>query len=346
MSEWRRDPLTDRWVIIAPVRGDRPEELLERPAAINRSLPCPFCVGHEHLTPNPTLVVPFSDDESNWMIRVVPNKYPAVRAEPNRRRQTHPNHPLFECQSIRGGHEVIIESPVHLQSITELSPQHVIAVFQSYAERLRYWYAQKEIAYAMVFKNVGGAAGASLRHLHSQLVATCVEPPAVTATGGRLTTYRRQMGGCLLCDMIHEELSQSRRIVFSDDRLVAYCPFASYLPYLVRIAPVAHQDAFEEQSHNAVGEVALLVRRMVSLFESIYRDVAYNFVIQTRPALSGGPASFHWWIDMFPRVTKLAGFEWGSGGMINPIAPERAAAELQSVDRHFHANQHVEDFSG
>ena len=345
MSELRKDPLTDRWVIVAPVRGDRPEELLETPA-INRNLaPCPFCAGNEDSTPDPTLVVP-SHNDTEWSVRVVPNKYPAINAANSRWQSHHPNHPLFESQQISGGHEVIIESPLHLQSFSELQPDQAITVFQCYAERLRYWFAQKDIVYAIVFKNVGAAAGASLSHLHSQLMATCIEPNAIAMIGNRLATYRRQMGNCLLCDLIQEERTQSQRVVVASERLIAFCPFASYLPYLIRVAPLDHQDAFEEQGSSSLAEAGLLLRRLVKLLENIYRGAAYNFVLQTRPARSGGPASFHWWIDLFPRVSKLAGFEWGTGVMINPVAPEVAAAQLRQLDRRQNIRQHAEDFSG
>ncbi len=393
MSEVRRDPLTNAWIIVAPVRSMRPEELVEMQLPLNYMSPCPFCAGNEDSTPYPTMILasdgfhyeprncnhhhdqnhanatlhsrnpdrhasdPYGTNHGNgngngnghsherWAVRVVPNKYPAVEPLAEMPPPVPYQHPLFSAEPLSGAHEVIIESPVHVQSLTELQPQHAVAVFRCYAERLKHWFSQPFVRYAVVFKNVGAAAGASLRHLHSQLLATSDLPPQVASQYERMAAYHAQEQKCMLCEMLAEELRQARRIIIQTEHFVAYCPYASYLPYLIRITSRHHQTSFQDQSVEMLAEVAMLVRRLIGLLESAYSQVAYNFVVQTRDQHTHQAAAYHWWIDLFPRITKVAGFEWGSGGMINPVAPEKAAAHLRSLERLRAANARVEDFS-
>ncbi len=346
MSEIRRDPLTNAWIIVAPVRSTRPEELVEMQLPLNYVVPCPFCGGNEDSTPQPSLVLRDTDQHRDgWSVRVVPNKYPAVEFDCQATTEPSGHHPLFESHPLAGAHEVIIESPLHVQSLSELGAQQVFSVFKAYAERLKHWFRQPHVRYAVVFKNVGAAAGASLRHLHSQLLATSLIPPQVASSYERMSDYYLTQHRCLLCDMIAEELQFAKRLVAQTEDFIAYCPFASYLPYLVRVVSRQHQTAFQNQCSDSLAELSLFVRRLIGLLESAYSPVAYNFVIHTRDVSTSDRAGFHWWIDLFPRITKVAGFEWGSGGMINPVAPEKAAAHLRSLDRLRTVAAPAEDFS-
>lgn len=240
---------------------------------------------------------------------------------------------LFEVAEVHGGHEVIVETPHHVESLTDLSREHAGQVFQAYAERMRYWYAVPGVQFVVTFKNAGAAAGASLRHTHSQLIATSLLPPSVAEIGQRVELHHRHAGRCLMCATLAGELADRRRIVLESKGFVAFCPFASRMPYLVRIAPRQHGDRFELTGSEGLGEIADLVQRVVGSLESLFVGCAYNYTIHTRPRQVAGPDTFHWWIEIFPRLVKVAGFEWGSDCYINPVAPEMAAQHLRREHR-------------
>lgn len=246
------------------------------------------------------------------------------------------SHPLFEVSNLHGGHEVIVETPDHVESLTALGPDHAGRVFEAYAERMRHWFDVPGVQYVVAFKNVGAAAGASLRHTHSQLIATSLLPPAMIEIGRRVKTHHRHTKNCLLCEMIAGEVSDGRRIVRQTDRFVVYCPFASRLPYLVRIAPLQHADRFELESTGALHELSLLTQDVLRTMESMFVACAYNYTLHTRPRRVASPLSFHWWMEIFPRLTKVAGFEWGSDCYINPVIPEVSASHLRGerITRH------------
>ncbi|QDV11575.1 Galactose-1-phosphate uridylyltransferase [Rosistilla oblonga] len=335
MSEVRRDPLTDAWVIVAPNRDHRPDELVEAQLSGSTVIACPFCAGNEQLTPDPTLtILDDEDDPESWSVRVVPNRYPAVEAcngkvSEEAMLQSH----AFEAFALTGGHEVFIESPLHVHSLTELSESRVIDVFSAYLNRMRYWRERPDVDYHILFKNVGAAAGASLRHTHSQLIATSVMPGSISALMSRLGEHHGSTGQCMVCSMSGEEQISGKRIIATTDHFVALCPFASRVPYLMRLIPRQHQDSFEAIEHTQLVDLAVLVRKLLKLVESILSPAAYNFIIHTRPTAFHDTAAFHWWMEIFPRVTKLAGFEWGSDCYINPVLPEAAATHLRSLSR-------------
>ncbi len=246
--------------------------------------------------------------------------------------------PLFEVSSLHGGHEVIVETPNHVESLTALGPDHAGRVFEAYAERMRHWFDVPGVQYVVAFKNVGAAAGASLRHTHSQLIATSLLPPAMTEIGRRVKGHHRHTQNCLLCEMIEGEVADGRRIVMQTDRFVAYCPFASRLPYLVRVAPLQHADRFELESTEALHELSLLTQKVLRAMESMFVACAYNYTLHTRPRRVASSLSFHWWMEIFPRLTKVAGFEWGSDCYINPVVPEVAASHLRGERTARHAS--------
>ncbi len=344
-AESRVDPLTGNWTIFAPHRDDRPEEFVDRSEAVSKHLECPFCPGNELTTPPPVWVARVSDTESStdaladqsidhltddWSVRVVPNKYPAV--DPVKiDRHSDCDSGLFQRAPIRGGHEVIIESRQHVQSLTELDLAEVLLVFQAYQNRLRYWRTVPGISYISAFKNVGGFAGASLRHTHSQLIATDRMPPAIGASIQRMNRHRASTGCCLQCDLVRAELKAKRRVVWHDDSVIAFCPFASRLPMLISITTLEHQACFEDLCDKAIESVSRLVVRVVSWLEKIRPGTSYNYCLHTRPpAADEQPDAFHWSIEIFPRMTRVGGFEWSSQCMINPILPEVAAAKYRN----------------
>ncbi len=353
-SELRHDWLADRWVIVAPQRTERPEDYSHIVSILNDGTACPFCCGHECETPG-TLASYSSagvNGSSNWQVRVVPNKFPAVNGVKYRvdaaHSQASPHFPitipsesqplsgtgidLYMRRQLTGGHEVIIESPLHLHSLSQLDRETVGLVFRAYRDRLAYWRCEHNSKYAVVFKNVGYDAGASLAHTHSQLIATDILPTEVQRHVTRMEEYERIEGTCLFCRMLAEETEQGLRIVDKTLSFTAFCPFASRLPSMVNIVPNQHSSSFESLDEVALDELAWLTHRLIRRIEKCYPHAAYNFVIHTAPIDKQDSSAFHWRMELFPRITKVAGFEWGSDCYINPLSPESAAALLRTVE--------------
>ena len=365
----RFDPISGAWTVYAPFREERPDQFkLTRTETSPTQVDCPFCRGREADTPNSVWVgVPTNvlDSPSNgtangrltterptgalasyqciddpatladlpsdqWSVRVVPNKFPAIGTE-RKSNQHQRRSPLFIEQAIHGGHEVIIESPNHHQSLVDLDAADAALVFAAYRDRLKYWSGVNEIQYISVFKNCGGDAGASLAHTHSQLIASSVMPKLVRSVVDRAKQYRAKTGCCLQCDLLRAELKEDTRIIAKSDSLVAYCPFASRMPMSVRITSVNHQDRFEELSDEMIESVARLVKRVAAWIEQVRPGSSYNYLLHTKPpGATDCSDAFHWSLEIFPRLAQFAGFELSSECMINSVMPESAAAEFRA----------------
>lgn len=330
MSEFRHDPLSRRWVIIGGERNGRPNEFVEA-ATRATGISCPFCAGHEKETP-PTIASYGANGHGKWLARVVPNKYPAVAAAPTAgstsdyRINGYPaSMPGF------GTHEVIIESPRHIASLSELTDAELLAVFTAYRDRLAQLKSQRQFRYVQIFKNVGPAAGASLEHVHSQLLALTSVPEVVqqelAASGEYFSEHKRS----LLLDMLEGELASGERVIATTPNFVAFCPYASRFGYEVWVAPRRHQPRFEDVEAGELSELSLLMREIISRIEGAAGRVAYNYFLHTQPFDMPAYDHYHWHIEIVPRLTKVAGFEWSTGCFINPYAPEAAASHLRSA---------------
>jgi UDPglucose--hexose-1-phosphate uridylyltransferase len=303
---------------------------------------------------------PSGEPGPGWGIRVIPNKFPAVDAlcgelpidlasssvteiypEQQLAESTHRcaldraiegrESPLFRSRRTIGGHEVFIESPDHYASIADLDLNRVIALLKVYQGRLQYWSSRRSIQYVSLFKNAGPAAGASLHHPHSQLIALSDLPLSVRTICDRMRLHHARTGCCLQCDVLRAELKSKRRIVAVTDSLVAYCPYASHLPMMLRITTRRHTDRFEDLNDQELDELARLIRRSVGWLKTLFPEVAYNYLFNTRPPLMADPHAFHWSFELFPRLTQIAGFEWSCETMINPTLPETAASQLRAI---------------
>jgi UDPglucose--hexose-1-phosphate uridylyltransferase len=333
MPEYRQDPLSQRWVIIGGDRAARPQEFVERTSR-RSDFGCPFCAGHEDQTPNPVQVYPALNGRAKqfpWQVRVVPNKYPAVSPEAAPDVPGSQNGSLHRHRSGFGQHEVIIESPEHITSLTELSPANQALVWQVYQDRLRSLRADGRFKYVQIFKNVGAAAGASLEHTHSQVVALPWTPDDVQKKVERFAQHRAKTGQSLLTQLIDEELSTGERIVAQSANFVAFCPWASRFPFQVCIAPRQQCPSIEQLQAGEIGELATIVGEMIGRIERMLGGAAYNLILHTEPFDIGSHDHYHWHIEIFPRLTKAAGFEWSTGCWLNPQAPEQAAVALRDV---------------
>lgn len=237
---------------------------------------------------------------------------------------------LFQRQLVSGVHEVIIESPDHADSLTELPLDQIDLVLSAYQLRLSHWRSLRGLQYAVVFKNYGADAGASLSHSHSQLMCLDFTPSRVEWTFRRLSEYHRRYRHCYYCQTLHEELRSQERVVMESDYFVVICPFASRFPYCFSILPRTHRAHFDEISEGERNNLAEVLKKMLVALEASQPYSAYNYIVQTAPFNAPDFEAHHWRLRVIPRLNKVAGFEWGSDCFINTVKPEVAARVLRS----------------
>lgn len=334
VSELRTDPVTGRKVYIAEDRAGRPSDYTHQEAEISklatsRTSECPFCAGHEQQTP-PTLAE-VDDANGKWQVRVIPNKYPAVSETPLPPRDTKQNDEAI-YQPAYGAHEVIIESPDHVQDLTDLPTEKLATVLAVYRDRAKHHLQQKHIEQVAVFKNVGYAGGASLEHLHSQLVALPYVSPVLETELEGSQTYHLNQGSCLFCDLIKRELTSGERLVIREEHFVAFCAVAGRQPFETWILPTAHESDFSTVAEDQLFHLASILQRVLIRLQHHLHPLSYNLLLHTSPAGREHKASFHWHWELIPRSSQLAGLEWGSGVHINSLSPERAASMLRGAN--------------
>ena len=330
MPELRREPISGRWVIVATERATRPTDFKTNPQIIKSSF-CPFCEGNEDKTPPEILA--YRDNgampnTSGWRVRVVPNKFPALQIEGDQNKR---GEGIYDMMSGIGAHEVIIESPRHIQSLTSLDNGNVEEVLLCYRDRLIDLKNDKRFVYGLLFKNVGASAGASLDHPHSQLIVTPIVPQLVANEMANAKTFYQQRERCLFCDMIQQEIDTNSRLVISTDNFVAFAPFASRFPFEIWILPKKHESHFENLQKFELDELAKVLKDALTRLETALDLPPYNYIIHSAPFNINGSDSFHWHIEIIPRLTNIAGFEWGTGFYINPMPPEQAAETLRNA---------------
>lgn len=329
--ELRKDPVSGRWVIIATSRAKRPNDFEPAAEAATSSF-CPFCEGNEDATPGEILAYRHNGSAANrggWRVRVVANKFPALEIEGDLNKR---GEGIYDLMRGVGAHEVIIESPRHLASTADLTQPELEEVLWVYRDRLVDLRRDPRLVYGMIFKNVGAAAGASLEHTHSQLIVTPIVPINVWEEMTGALEFFNYRGRCVYCDMAGQELASEKRLVLDSPGFVAFCPFASRFPFETWILPKTHGSHFENIQKHGVEELARVLRQTIGKIEVALDRPAYHYIIHNSPFDTGELPHYHWHIEIIPRLTKPAGFEWGSGFYINPVAPEEAAAFLREVD--------------
>ncbi len=328
MPELRREPVSGRWVIVATERASRPTDFKTNPQIIKSNF-CPFCEGNEDKTPPEILAYRDNGALPNtggWRVRVVPNKFPALQIEGDQNKR---GEGIYDMMSGVGAHEVIIESPRHIQSLTSLDNGNITEVLLCYRDRLVDLKRDTRFVYGLLFKNVGFSAGASLEHTHSQLIVTPIVPQLVANEMANAEIFYQQSERCLFCDMIQQEIETDKRIVVSTDNFVAFTPFASRFPFEVWILPKKHQSNFENLQGFEAEELAYVLKGVLASLEAALDLPPYNYIIHSAPFNVNDSECFHWHIEIIPRLTNIAGFEWGTGFYINPTPPEEAAKLLR-----------------
>jgi len=293
---------------------------------------CPFCEGNEDKTPPEIMALRDPDTQPNtagWRVRVVPNKFPALKVEGQLGKA---GYGIYDMMNGIGAHEVIVETPRHCTSMVEFSDENVTDVLTVYRERLLDLKNDKRLVYGLVFKNVGSIAGASLEHTHSQLIAMPIIPNLVTREMRGAREFFNYRGRCLFCAIIQQELATETRITYYDDMFIAFCPFAARFPFETWILPRQHMSHYELTSDAELKALGGFLKTVLTKLEKALDKPPYNLILHTTPLNSGELEEYHWHIEIIPRVTKLAGFEQGSGFYINPIPPETAAEFMRKIE--------------
>jgi UDPglucose--hexose-1-phosphate uridylyltransferase len=339
-SSLRRDPVSGRWVIIAAERGRRPTDFrFERQIATTEDAEdCPFCEGHESLTP-PEL---FADrpgggaaNSPGWRVRVVPNKYPALELStpaPVGGSFSSAELTFFESMPGVGSHEVIIETPDHRKTLATMSEEEIVRVLETCRARLRTLRQDARLRYAIVFKNHGAQAGATREHGHAQLIALPIVPDFVREEVDGAREYFAGTNRCVFCDVLREERAAKDRVILEHGQVVAIAPYASRAPFETWLLPKHHGAAFEDAPEPVYAGMAGAIKGLLERINRALDTPPYNLIVHTAPFGEGYAESFHWHVELMPRLSRTAGFEWGTGFYINPTAPEEAAAILRDID--------------
>jgi UDPglucose--hexose-1-phosphate uridylyltransferase len=330
MPELRKDPIHGRWVIISTERSRRPSDF----AAEERRLMggfCPLCEGNEDRTPPE--IVAFRDNGTppnspGWTLRVVPNKFPALRIEGELNRE---GEGIYDKMNGIGAHEVVIETPRHEETLVTLPLKNVENILLAYRERIIDLRRDQRLRYILVFKNHGVAAGASLEHPHSQIIALPIIPRRVSEEIEGAKTYFNYKDRCVFCDIIRQELQQRRRIITENKSFLSIAPFASRFPFETWILPKTHHPSFEHMAFSQYEQAAQILSDTLQRINRVLADPPYNYIIHTSSFPELDAEHYHWHFEIMPKLTKVAGFEWGTGFYINPTPPEEAAEYMREA---------------
>ena len=297
MSQLRHDPLSGRDVIVAAGRAARPTTFAPRAEADTGLAACPFCPGHEAETPPE--VARIGGGEPNgpgWMVRAFPNLYPIVDA-----------------------HEVVVLSPDHDRSLADLDDHEATAVARLLRDRVR-THVDAGHAFGFAILNHLRDAGASIAHPHAQVFALEVVPRAVDDALARVAAAG--------IDLVEVDSASDDLVVEHAGEVTVWCPRASTSRYLLRIAHAAAGPAFDEASDATIDAVALALRDAVRRLRAVLGDAPYNVVVHTAPRHR---EPFHWYVEVTPRISVIAGFEQATGVLVNTTPPEDAAVALREV---------------
>jgi UDPglucose--hexose-1-phosphate uridylyltransferase len=331
MSELRKDPVTGRWVIISTERRKRPTDFHLESVRVTPNPSCPFDEGHEAMTPHELLARRHNSAAPNtpgWTLRVVPNQFPVLRVEGTLDRQ---GEGLFDKMNGIGAHEVIIETPRHEETLATMGDAQVEDVLCACRERVLDLKRDRRFRYIIIFKNHGLAAGASLEHSCSQLIALPIVPREVRdeVDGARAHFHVKER--CVFCDILRQEADAGRRLIAENADMVALAPYAPRFPFETWILPRRHQALFEDAPRHEYASLARLLGDILRRINKTLNMPPYNLLIHSAPFVEPAADYYHWHVEIIPKLTKVAGFEWATGFYLNPTSPEEAAQVLRDA---------------
>jgi len=269
-----------------------------------------------------------SGPDGRWRIRTFPNKYPALQAD---LQPTLTPDPLLERMPGAGLHEVIVETPDHNRPFGALSDEEVTGLFEMFRKRIEHHRRDPRLKYLLIFKNHGKSAGASLPHPHVQLIGLPILPKRAVEETAAARRYFSETHRCAACDMIRTEREAGLRVVAENQAVLCVAPFVSRSPFELWLLPKRHTPDLAAGGPEERRGTALLLRDVLKRLAEVLRDPPYNFILHSSPlAGPADPEYHHWHLELMPRLTRVAGFEWGSGFYINPTPPELAARILRA----------------
>ena len=331
MSELRKDPVAGRWVIISTERRKRPTDFQLETVQVAPDLSCPFCDGHEDMTPREVLAVRENGSGPNqpgWTLRVVPNQYPVLRVEGTLDRQ---GEGLFDKMNGIGAHEVIIESPRHPDTLASLDDRAIEGVLSAARDRVLDLKRDRRFRYIIIFKNHGAAAGASLEHSHSQIIALPIVPREVRDEVDGARAHFEQKERCVFCDILRQETGEGKRLIAENADIVAVAPYAPRFPFETCLLPRRHQSHFEDVPRHELASLAKMLGEILRRMNKALQSPPYNLLIHSAPVSESATDYYHWHVEIIPKLTKVAGFEWATGFYVNPTSPEEAAEVLRAA---------------
>ena len=321
MNQLRLDPLTGRWVVVSVERGGRPSAFVTRttPVQEDPSRPCPFCPGNEESTP-PALET--YGASGNWLVRVVPNLYPAFQGD--QPFVVEHRGPVFTQATAGGIHEVLVLSPEHDSGWDRLSEEQAALVMAAIRDRIEEHSMVPGLRYSQAIVNAGREAGASVEHPHGQLLGMSFVPRELAE---EQAGFSRFVGRCLLCTTVDAEEDARHRVVYADERVIVVCPFWSGIPFEMLVIPRTHGPHLHRASPSDLVSVGRSLRAVLGQLRECLGDVPYNLVFHSAPYRA--PEPYHWHVHIWPKLTTTAGFELGTGVLINIVPPEQAVEELR-----------------
>jgi len=340
MPELRKDPIIGRWVIISTERAKRPDQFTTRAQGGPPEKDCPFCAGKESHAPAEIYALRPEHSRANapdWEVRVVPSIAPFLRIEGELERK---GEGLYDLMNGIGAHEIVIECNKHVDNMGDLSQEQIAKVMNVYIARMRDLEKDERFKYVLVFKNQGWSAGGGrVKHSRSQLIATPVNPKRVKEELVGARQYYEYHERCIFCDLIQQELEVKERLVLETENFIAVAPFAARFPFEVWILPKKHSCDFTSIDAEMRLGLGGIMKKVLAKLEKGLNNPPYNYILHTAPFRRGKAGywksidyDYHWHIEIMPRLTRVAGFEWGTGFYICPLAPEAAAKFLREVE--------------
>jgi UDPglucose--hexose-1-phosphate uridylyltransferase len=330
MPEMRQNRFTKEWVVIATERAKRPEELKTKREITKLpkySPTCPFCPGNEQMSPGEVMRLNGSD--GSWRVKVVPNKFAALSREGEPTRKVERSKRTINGVGI---HDVIVETPDHSLTTGLLADDQVTAILKVYKQRYDEISRDPRITQITIFKNYGAAAGASLEHPHSQLIAAPIISHQVRERMYEALRHYDEFGECIFCQVNEEEMHDKVRVVMVSDHFLVLEPYASATPFTTHIFPLRHMASFGEINQEEIADLGRTLRALLGKLYVGLENPDFNYTVRTAPAENAGAKYYHWYISVIPRLTRVAGFELGSGMFINTVLPEAAAEFLRGVN--------------
>lgn len=330
MAELRRDPIVGRWVIVDTDHPNKPEDY-EHEQYIPKGGVCPFCYGSESMTPPEIDSIRDLHTQPNtpgWQVRVVPNKFPALQIEGELDRR---GIGMYDASNGIGAHEVLIETPYHSKDIPDLLNEEVEKIIIMSLRRITDLERDRRFKYIMLFRNYGAAAGASLEHPHTQIIALPMVPKNVMEEIKGAEDYFNYRERCIFCDIIRQESQEKERIICENKYFISFFPFVSRFPFEIWIMPKKHHGHFCRIEQDEIPLFASILKDTITKIKKLFVNLSYNYIIHTSPVNGDGNESYHWHVELMPKLTRVAGFEWGTGFYLVPTPPELASQYLKSV---------------